>query len=316
MPSETPTAAHRRNARGVRPQLQVAEVIRAFGGSAPWSRLKRRVSRRRLRQAVAAGEVVSDHGTYSLPPTPYADRVARRLRGVRSHRSAAERWGFALPPRPDDEPERIDVIIGPNAQRCHVPNDVKLHYMQLDPDDMVDGELSPVMTVVLALRDLSLRDALSIGDSALRSGRVTFEQLRERTNRLRKRGAARARRRVELLDGRSANAFASSCRALLIESGITGFEAQVTIRQRGFWIARVDLAHRRWRVAIECDGFETHGTLAAMTQDCIRHTNLVSAGWRPLRFTWHQVMFEPAWVRAKVSETLQWAELCPAATGH
>lgn len=289
-------------------QLPIDAVLRAFGGAARWRQLAGRVSRRGLERAVAAELVVHDHGTYSLPRTPYAVRTARRLRGVRSHRSAAEHWGFALPPRPDGATERLDVVIGPNAQRSNVPNDVSLHYIGLERDDVDDGVLSPVATVVFALRDLSLREALSIGDSALRSGRVTFAQLRLRVSRLRNRGTAKARQRLELLDGRAANAFESSCRALLLEAGITGFTAQVTIRDRGFWVARADLAHRRLRIVVECDGFETHGTLNAMTMDCIRHTNLVAAGWRPLRFTWRQVMYEPAWVRAKVRDTMAWAE--------
>ena len=55
-------------------------------------------------------------------------------------------------------------------------------------------------------------------------------------------------------------------RAILIEAGITGFEPQVTIRYRGQFVGIVDLAHRQLRIVIECDGFETHGSLEAMTQ--------------------------------------------------
>jgi very-short-patch-repair endonuclease len=112
-----------------------------------------------------------------------------------------------------------------------------------------------------------------------------------------------------MLNPSAANAFESSCRALLIEAGIDGFEPQVDIRHRGSWIARVDLADRRLRIVIECDGFETHGTLGAITADRIRHTRLTAAGWRTLRFTWYQVMHRPDWVLEQVRGTIGAASL-------
>jgi very-short-patch-repair endonuclease len=155
---------------------------------------------------------------------------------------------------------------------------------------------------------LSTREALAVGDSALRSGQVELLALRTRVASFRNRGAARARRRLDLLDARSANAFESCCRALLIEAGIQGFEPQVTIRHDGHRIGRVDLAHRQLRIVIECDGLEHHGTLDAMTRDCIRHTRLVAAGWRPLRFTWYQVMHRPDWVLEQIHNTISAAQ--------
>ena len=166
-------------------------------------------------------------------------------------------------------------------------------------------------TVVDCLRDEPLRVALSVGDSALREGLVTHDELAAAVKALRGRNAAVARRRFELLDARAANAFESCARALLIQAGVTGFVPQVSISHNGVWIGRVDLAHLTLRIVIECDGFETHGTLAAMTADATRHTWLVSAGWRPLRFTWHQVMFQPDWVLGRVQDTIQLAGGAP-----
>jgi very-short-patch-repair endonuclease len=289
-------------------RLQVVDVLRAHGGAARWSQLDGRVSRRALQQAASAGDVVVDRGTYYLPEADYVTRVARRLKGIRSHRSAAEHWQLALPPRGEDP--RHDIAIPPNAAPANVPSDVTLHYLELLEEDIEGDVLTPLATAAYCLRDLSTRDALSVGDSSLRSGQVQLCALRTRVAALRNRGAARARSRLDLLDGRSANAFESCCRVLLIEAGITGFEPQVTIRHNGFWIGRVDLAHRQLRIVIECDGFETHGTIEAMTKDCTRHTCLVSAGWLPLRFTWHQVMFQPLWVIAQVRDTIAAAQRC------
>ena len=55
---------------------------------------------------------------------------------------------------------------------------------------------------------------------------------------------------------------------------------------------------------LECEGFETHGGRSAFVRDLVRFTSLVSAGWRPLRFTWEQVMFHPEWVARRVRATV------------
>jgi very-short-patch-repair endonuclease len=121
-------------------------------------------------------------------------------------------------------------------------------------------------------------------------------------------------RRAGQFDGQAANAFESSCRAILVDAGIAGFQAQVNIRHKGRWIGRVDLVHMVLHIVIECDGFETHGTLDAMTRDCIRHTRLVAAGWRPLRFTWYQVMHRPDWVLEQVTDTIAAVQRTSATT--
>jgi very-short-patch-repair endonuclease len=288
-------------------ELEIVDVLRAHGGTARWSQLKGTVSRRRLKRAVDDGSVLSELGTYSLPRLEYATRLARRLGGVRSHRSAAEHWGFALPPLRDGEATQHDIAVRPNAVRSNVPADIKLRYLDLTDADIVDGVMTAAATVAFCLRDLSLREALAVGDSALASGQVSDAQLAERVAKFRGPRRVIAAERLKMLDAKSANAFESACRAILIEAGISGFETQVNIRHRGQWLGRFDLAHRGLRIVIECDGFETHGSLDAMTKDCLRHTSLVAAGWRPLRFTWYQVMFQPVWVLARIHETIEWA---------
>jgi very-short-patch-repair endonuclease len=285
-------------------ELPIVDVIQAFGGAARWSQLKGKVSRRRLTQMVKAGAVLCEHGTYSVPPTGYATRLARRLGEIRSHRSAAEHWGLALPPLRDHCVERHDIAVAPNAVRSNVPTDIRLRYLDLADDDVADGVLSLLATVAFCIRDLSLREALSVGDSALASGRATTAQIEQRVGRFRAPRRVIAWQRLGMLNASSANAFESSCRALLIEAGIEGFEPQVHILHKGRWIGRSDLVHRQLRIIIECDGLEHHSTLDAMTRDCIRHTRLTAAGWRTLRFTWYQVMHRPDWVLEQVRDTI------------
>jgi hypothetical protein len=171
-----------------------------------------------------------------------------RSKGTRSHRSAAEHWRFALPPLRDHETERHDVAIASNAVRSNVPDDIRLRYLNLADDDIADGVLSPVATVAFCVRDLSLREAPSVGDPRSRAAGQHSAQ-GELDRPIRSRPSAASHR------------------------------------------------HRVRRV-------RAHGTLDAMTRDCVRHTCLAAAGWRTLRFTWGQVMHRPNWVLEQVRDTI------------
>ena len=76
------------------------------------------------------------------------------------------------------------MTVKPQSKRNQIDG-VRLHWRELKASDVQDDYTTPVMTVVLCLRDLSLREALSVGDSALRSGRVTRAELRDRLTTLR-----------------------------------------------------------------------------------------------------------------------------------
>ena len=286
--------------------MDVVPALNAWGGCARRSQLKGAVSRKALETAVRRGRVVKHGRTYALPVPKAALQVARELHGVASHRSAAVQHGFALPPTDDPvSGDGHDVLLPPKARkRARTPDGVRLHWGRTTEGERRAGVTDPVHTVVLCMRDLSLREALSVGDSALRSGRVRWDELAVAVSALRGPGSRVTRERLAMLDARAENAFESSCRAILVEAGITGFTPQVTIRHGSRWIGRVDLADPVLKVVIECDGFESHGHRAAFRRDLTRHTRLVAAGWRPLRFLWEQVMFDPDWVVEVVRDTL------------
>lgn len=281
--------------------MEVVDALRALGGTARWKELRGHVSWRAVKRAKADGEVRRDGDAYSLVGTDRARVLAQQLRGVRTHVTAAAHHGFALPPHDSDT---LHITVPRKARRKGVPCNVMLHYRDHLPE-AIDGDVSSALeTVIDCLRDEPLRVAVCVGDSALAGGKVTAEELAARAARLRGPGAARVRHRVTLLDGRAANAFESSCRVILLEAGILGFEPQVVVRHRRQFVGRVDLAHRALRIIVECDGFETHGGRDAFVRDLVRFTTLVSAGWRPLRFTWEQVMFAPDWVLERVRDTI------------
>lgn len=280
--------------------MDPVSALRGLGGSARWSALDGHVSRSALAAAVRGGSVVHQGRTYALPDAGRDLVLAHELTALRSHTTAAAHHGFALPPGG----QQVHLTIGRKAQRSAVPGDVRLHYRDHECCDDGCRVTSPLCTVLDCLRDEPLRVALSVGDSALAARAVRKDVLLAHTSRLRGPYARMVHTRARLLDARAANAFESSCRAILIAAGITGFRPQVDIRYRGRWVARVDLADTGLRIIVECDGFETHGGRRAFVDDLIRHTTLVAAGWRTLRFTWEQVMFYPEWVLEMVQATI------------
>ena len=66
----------------------------------------------------------------------------------------------------------------------------------------------------------------------------------------------------------------------------------------------VDFLWPEHRLAVETDGFETHGTRAQFERDRLRDQRLLLAGYRVLRFTWRQVMHEGQVVTATVGGVL------------
>jgi very-short-patch-repair endonuclease len=56
--------------------------------------------------------------------------------------------------------------------------------------------------------------------------------------------------------------------------------------------------YREQGLVAEVDGRDVHTTKRAFHTDRRRDQRLMLLGWRVVRFTWRQVMFEPAYVAA------------------
>jgi very-short-patch-repair endonuclease len=67
---------------------------------------------------------------------------------------------------------------------------------------------------------------------------------------------------------------------------------------------KIDFAYPDVLLAIEVDGYDPHGTRKAFDTDRARQNRLVLLGWTMLRFTWPQVVREPAKVAAEVRAAL------------
>ena len=77
--------------------------------------------------------------------------------------------------------------------------------------------------------------------------------------------------------------------------------AQISIVDRGLFIARPDLLYEAQRLAIEYDGGTHRDNLA---KDNRRQNRLINAGYRVLRFTSSDVYGNPAGIVAQVRAEL------------
>jgi very-short-patch-repair endonuclease len=68
---------------------------------------------------------------------------------------------------------------------------------------------------------------------------------------------------------------------------------------------RVDAAWPDVKLAVEVDGFESHGTRSAFQRDLDRQNVLVLRGWTVLRFTWNDVVRRPAHVARQLAAALE-----------
>ncbi|MEV0282811.1 MULTISPECIES: DUF559 domain-containing protein [unclassified Kribbella] len=269
---------------------EVLDVLHRRAGTATFAELRAVVSGRAIRGALADGAIRRiAKGVYAIPPDADPLAAARAQGGVVSHLSAAVLHGFAAL----ELPNKPQITVPRGQHRRLSPIDCDLHWADDVPSDgWCTGKLR---TVLDCARTLEFAAAVTVADSALRHGAVDRSQLMVAAAELSGPGSRRARRVAAAADGRAESALESALRSLLIEAGIEGFEPQVVVQDDRF-SARIDLGHRELLIALEADSFAHHGTRQALTRDCRRHVNLTVRGWRLLRFSWEDVMFDPPWV--------------------
>jgi hypothetical protein len=149
---------------------------------------------------------------------------------------------------------------------------------------------SAVETLLAAARDLSLLDLIILGDSALRLGACTTDQLSS-TAVQRRRGAPQLRRAIPLLDARSESPWESVLRALHLAADVK-VEPQKTIHDEwGTFLARADLWVVGTRRVHEYDG-EVHRDRDVHRADLGRERRLVENNWQRVGFTSPQLLYE------------------------
>jgi len=161
---------------------------------------------------------------------------------------------------------------------------------------------SPLRTVVDLASTLPLVEAVVAADGAVRRRLISVADLEAyAADRGRRRGAARARRVIELVEPLSESPMETRLRLLLVLGGLPRPLAQVSLHdEHGRFVGRPDLYYPGARLGIEYDG-GTHRD--SLVEDDRRQNRLLNAGFRLLRFTAADLR-QPSVVVAQVTAAL------------
>ena len=229
-----------------------------------------------------------------------AATLACRRGTAATHRSSALLFELRLPRR-----RWIDVTTP--GRRGHRRHDIHVHGgLTLSPADIITVENIPCTTLARTLLDISedgtrreveraidraeqqqILDTVAIDDVLARAdGRRGAKLLRAVLDEHR---AGSTLTRTELEE-----AFLAICRA----AGLAPDDVNAWIPFPEGSGAEADFLWRRQRLVVEVDGRDVHTTKRAFHSDRRRDQRLMLLGWRVVRFTWRQVMYEPAYVAA------------------
>lgn len=269
--------------------MDAVAALTRLGGIASTSELVGLTNRNRVRRAVKRGLIVHvARSRYALPSREEAQAIAVAHDGHLRLLSAAAHWGWKV--KWAAQWPQVQVPVKPEETI-----DASLFVGPLPRADVDGWATSRVRTVLDCAAELPFDEALCVADSALRSAKVTREQLEAAAT-------DAVRRVVDHASHLAANPFESVLRAILIQADIA------VVPQWAITIDGVtyhpDLADPFNGIAIEANSWQHHASKDDHNDDCVRYNALVMAGWTVLRFTWEQVMFKPEEVVATVRAVL------------
>lgn len=267
------------------------QALLRLGAVATATELRRLADPWEIRKAVESGTVVRVGPLrYALPGADEARVTAARLGGVLGGLSAAAHWNWKV-----KEPASLPCVIVPPWRRRGEAErkGVDLHWDVVAAEEVSRaGVTSPLRTAVDCLRWLPEQDAISVADSALRSGKVTKAELVAAAGALPRTGRVRATGLAHRADGRAANPFESVLRCLA--DAVPGLDPVPQGAVAG--VGHGDLVDPVLGLVIEAESHEFHSEKAAFRYDCRRYTAMTRAGWRVVRFVWEDVMARQQYV--------------------
>jgi hypothetical protein len=283
--------------------MDLISQVTALGGVCDRATLVRLRSVAEVDAALQDGVLERDaRGRYALPTTRSALRTANRVAGVLSHRSAAQYWGWAQkapPPLPEvtfPRTRRVDRSL----RKVLVP-----HWCELSRDDVEGSVTSQVRTLVDCMRNLPWDEAVAIVNSAIRADDFIQAEIQQIAERTRGRGRRRICEVAAAVAGQCANPFEAVlyAQALLIPG--LNVKPQLAVAVTGTTrTVHPDFGDPALGMAIEAESFEWHGKPAQLSRDCRRYNTLSLLGWHVIRFSWWQVMHDPAYVQRVLIEAV------------
>jgi predicted transcriptional regulator of viral defense system len=267
------------------------------------------LSARAVRDRVAAGRLTRihrsvyavGHANLTLRGHWMAAVLAYGPKAVLSHRSSSALHGI----RADNRP-KIDVTVPSRSARPRPGIDVHAS-TTLEPADVTTVDGIPCTTLPRTLLDLAevvderaVEKAVNQAEVLRKFDLRTVEEVLSRA--AGRRGAAVLKRVLANYDGPTLTnreleeRFLALCR----RASVPGPEVNGWISLDDGIAFQVDFIWRAERLAVETDGWGSHGTRQAFENDRRRDRRLSLAGWTIVRFTWRDVERGPA----EVTETL------------
>jgi putative AbiEi antitoxin of type IV toxin-antitoxin system/uncharacterized protein DUF559 len=278
------------------PDVAVAEVAgRQWGVVSVSQVLAAGLTRAGIVRRVRAGRLHPVHrGVYAVGHVRLG-REGRRSAAVLacgpgavlSHRSAAAHWGLL-----GTAAALIDVTAP--ATRHGLPG-IRLHRSRsLDARDTTGHKGIPITTVPRTLLDLAatiqphrLERALAQAQRLQLYDHAAITDVIARSNGHRGTGALAAATSRE--DPKwTANDYEAWFLALVREAGLPEPVVNASLAAPDHPPLKPDFCWPTHHLIVETDGWETHRTRAAFEQDRRRDAALTAAGWRVVRFTWHE----------------------------
>ncbi|MGH9034534.1 MAG: type IV toxin-antitoxin system AbiEi family antitoxin domain-containing protein [Acidimicrobiia bacterium] len=295
---------------------QLSEIAaRQYGAFTAAQAFTAGVSRSTLHRWVREGRLVVLHpGVYAVagsPPSWERSMLAATLAGgpesVASHRSAARIWELL-----DDDTVEITVPL----KRCPRLERVEIHRStDLVANHVATWKRFPVTKPARVIVDLGavlpLDQVEDVLDRALTSKLITVPAVEWMLTELSRPGRHGTGVAGRILDERALGRqrahgqLEPRMARLLRQAGLPPARFQHRVHTPGGrFLAQVDFAYPEFLLAIEVDGWESHGTPRAMGRDFVRQNGLVPYRWRVLRFTWTQVVKQPEYVASTIGRTL------------
>lgn len=187
------------------------------------------------------------------------------------------------PGRPGRGPDVLDVasVAGRRATRR---GDADGCRRTVAPDEVTRVHGVAVTTPLRTAADLACRwgrgDAMAALDAFARLHQVDAEAHRPMVARFAgRRGVTQYRELVARIDPRAESPRESWLRLTAHDHGFADLEPQVDTWVEGYGWARLDLADRRRRIALEYDGADVHGDERSQEDDEGRRAAMVREGW-------------------------------------
>ena len=228
--------------------------------------------------------------------------------GIASHRSAAELWGLIQPAG------YAEVSMRGDRKRTVRPPAIVHRIHDLHPELAVTRAglrvTDPVRTVIdlgLVMPWWSVHRAIARGLTIRAFDLSAVKALREALGRPGRNGTGVVRKVLDgnlLSLGKEESELERRFTALVRRRGLPAFVLQHEVWDGGRFVARIDAAYPELKLAVEVDGFEHHSSPEQFQRDRTRQNRLVALGWTVLRFTWADVVTQPAHVARMIEEAI------------